>query len=497
MTIKLRDIVQEVVRLLRQESIPFTIQDLVYIAAAAVLDLTTLKPVLVKRFWLNSKYNKQRYYLPPEIRQVLSVWYKPSNASFLTGHNETPSKYFTVIGDPNWNGWDTKGELVWYVKSGSKASPKPYKVKFQTSPFNTTAGLGSGAELAWRSRTPTDAYPVPRQHRCAPYQPEDDFELGMGGWNGDIIIDNTFLYVDPEFDMSNTPPYQFDLLNGVVEGTIVEEDKGWIELEPIGATEAFFPSNALTDSPILDQRNHRAYGVFGNTLVIQYPIRKNGYKNIMIEAVCIFPENINCCVLDSDTGLNSRYLRLLVVMTLRRALEATIGQGAIDWITQLLKEEQMLLQAIPSEMEYLNQPMYGASILPYGSGKYEPSTKDHEDWDFVRLGYWKPTFRIQDFDLNTTATLPIDLASFPALIVYNDGTEFPTTAGVYQPHPFFRFIRLLIDQRRDFSDIVQILTPPSTAPYFPSPPQPTAQMGSNSVPIYPGLSYTSNFNPFV
>lgn len=486
-TLKIRDVVQEVIRLLRQENIPYTVQDLVYIVSAAALDLTNLKPVLVKRFWLNSKYNKQRYYLPPEIRQVLSVWYKPSNASFLTGHSSTPQKFFTVLGDPNWNGWDEKGELVWYVKSGGKASPKPYKVKFQTSPFNTTIGVGTGNSVAWRSKTPVDALPIPRQSTCAPYVSDDDFELGLGGWNGDITHDSTFLYVDPEFDMINVPPYEFDLLNDVVEGTIVEEDKGWIELEPIGATEAFFPSNALTDSPILDQRNHRAYGVFGTTLVIQYPIRKNGFRNIMVEAVCTFPEDINCCTLDTDTGLSTRYLRLLVVMSLRRVLEATIGQGAMDWIVQLLKEEQLLLQTIPSEMEYLNQPMYGASILPYGSGKYTPSTKDHEDWDFVRLGYWKPTFQVKDFDLNTLATLPFDLVSFPGVIVYNDGTEFPTIVGVYQPTPFLKFIRILIDRRKGFSDILEIRTPTTTSNYFPNPS--FAQMGSYNVPINPTLTY--------
>lgn len=487
MTIKLRDIVQEVVRLLRQESVPFTIQDLVYIAAAAVLDLTTLKPVLVKRFWLNSKYNKQRYYLPPEIRQVLSVWYKPSNASFVIGHNGLPFNYLNVVGEPGWNAWDEKGTLIWYVKGGQKASPRPYKVKYQTSPFITTIGVGSGEEaVSWRGRTPEDAYPIPRQHRCAPYQSDDDFELGLGGANGDLLIDTTFLYIDPNIDMDlYHPPYLFEPLTNTMEGTIVEEDKGWIELEPIGATEAYFPSNALTDSPILDQRNHRAYGVFGNTLVIQYPIRKNGYKNIMVEAVCVFPENINCCVLDSDTGLNSRYLRLLVVMTLRRVLEATVGQGAIDWITQLLKEEQVLLQTIPSEMEYLNQPMYGASILPYSANRYAPSTESHEEWDFVRLGYWKPTFRSEEFILTTTASLPLSLFSFPIQIVYSDNIVFETVAAVAQPHPFFKVMRILVDRRRSYDDIIKIRVPEVLSSFFPDPS--TVQMGSNAVPIYPEL----------
>lgn len=485
-TIKIKDIVNEVIRFLRQENIPFTVEDLVFIAAQSVLDLTTLKPVLVKRFWLNSKYNKQRYYLPPEIRQVLSVWYKPSNASFLIGHYGLPDNYFVVLGSPEWNGWDKKGTLVWFIKSGQGASPKPYKVKFQTSPFGTTIDIGSGNEaIAWRSRTPEDAFPIPRQHRCAPYRSDDDFELGLGGENGDLLIDTTFLYIHPSFDVElNHPPYQFDPIEGIVEGTIVEEDNGWIELEPIGATEAYFPSNALTDSPVLS--NDRGYGVFGNVLVIQYPIRKNGFRNIMVEAVCVFPEQLRCCTLQTDTGISTRYLRLLIVMTLRRVLESTIGQGGMEWILQLLKEEQLLLETVPTEMSYLNQPMYGASILPYGTKRYMPSTENHEEWDFVRLGYWKPTYRSEEFMLSTTANLPSSTYAFPIQIVYNDKKVFNTVGGVRQTNPFTKWMKMIVDKRRSYNDNVEIRVPKEVSSFFPD--GSYVVMGGNNVPItYPLL----------
>lgn len=490
MTLFLRDVVAEVSRMLRTENIPYSVQDLLLIAAGATSDLTNLKPVLIKRFWLNSKMHKQRYALPPEVRQVLSVWYKPANASFVV-NTQTNPKRFVVVGTPEWAGWDEKGTLVWYIKSGGLSSPKPYKVKFQTSPFNTTAGSAGSALMEdldnlWRGRTPRDGEGVPYRLRCAALNMADDFERSIGAFNADQIIDYFPLYVDPEFNMSYAPTYDFYNYRG----TIVEEDKGWIELEPVGATEAFFPSNALTDSPVLE--NQRCYGVFGNQLVIQYPIEKHGYKNIMVEAVCHFALDRLCCNLDTDTGLNPRYLRLLVVMTLRRALEATLGQAAIDWITQLLKEEQQLLQLIPSEIEYLNQVGYGASILPYSANKYKPSTENHEEWDFQRLGYWSGVFRRKSYALQNAINVPVETLYMPAIVEFTENRKQDTIVGVKKITPFFDELFVLLNITIPENEIVRIRVPQKYSAMFPT--NTSILVGSTNIPVVANINLEEERN---
>lgn len=480
MTIKIRDIVSEVVRLLRAENIPFSVQDIVMVASGAVSDLTNLKPVLVRRFWFNSKLYKQRYWLPPEVRQVLSVWYKPANASFVVGTQDNP-KAFLVVGDSNWAGWDDKGELVWYVKSGQLASPKPYKVKFSKTAFTTTSSLEKTAvdfNNLWRSRPPKDAEGIPFRTRCGGFVDADDFERSIGGYTGDAFPPYYLLYIDPQFDIIyQSPPFDFFAF----EGTIVEEDKGWIELEPIGS-EAYFPSNALTDSPVLE--NLRGYGVFGNVLVIQYPIRKHGYKNIMVEAVCHFPIDIECVSLDTDTGLNPRFLRLLVVMTLRRVLEATVGSAASDWIGQLIAEESRLMEGIPSEVHYINQSGYGASILPYRAGHYKPSTENHEEWDFQRLGYWKPSFRWRSFIHNNPTTFSSSWQYMPVVVHLKDGGKQDTVAGVRQVG-MLKEMSFLWNMGIKGDEVLEIHVPERYLLWFPI--TATVRIDGYDIPVRPSL----------
>lgn len=489
MRLTFEDIIREVERLLRIENVPYTFYDLMAITYGAVSDLTTLKPVLVKRYWLNSKINKQRYLLPPDVRQVLNVWYKPANASFLreTGTDMSGNKYFRVVGSSDWQGWSKKGELKWFVKSGGKSSPYPYTVKFSTSPFSATIGFGgmdneTDSTPLWRGRVPKNGDFVPPRFMGEPYRSDDDFELGMGDFLGDAFTSGIYLYVDPQYDLTNAPPSDYYL----EEGTILEENESWVELEPIGS-EATFPSNALTDSPILDQTNNRAYAVYGRELVLQFPAKKHGFRNILVEAVCTFNRPLRFVKPETDTGINRLYLRLLVVMTLRRVLEATVGTGAIEWISQLLREEAALLQTIPSELEHINQPTYGASILPYrGTRTTEAQSKYHTEWDMHRLGYWRPVFRFRNFVLNNALSVPTEGVLSPCKIVFNDGKVQDTVCRLLKISPTLDEFHTLLNVSLEQGNVVRVRLPQKLSPHIQG--TTVVVIGSNNIPVEADIS---------
>ncbi|GIV86556.1 MAG: hypothetical protein KatS3mg054_0585 [Chloroflexus sp.] len=496
MRLTFEDIIREVERLLRTENVPYTAYDLMSITYGAVSDLTTLKPVLIKRYWFNSKINKQRYLLPPDVRQVLNVWYKPANASFLleSGVDINGNKYFAVLGSSNWQGWSQKGKLKWVVREGGRASPYPYSVLFSLQPFNTTIGTGGagadeGFSPLWRGRVPRNGDFTPLRYVGEPYRPDDDFELGMGNFSGDLFTESVYLYIDPQFDLTDAPPSNFFL----EEGTIIEELEDWVELEPIGS-EASFPSNALTDSPILDQMNNRAYAVYGRELVLQFPVKKHGFRNILVEAVCSFNRPLRFVKPETDTGINRRYLRLLVVMTLRRVLEATVGTGAIEWISQLLREEATLLETIPSEIEYLNQPTYGASILPYRGSRHQeprgltPPEKhlQHYEWDIHRLGYWRPIFRFRNYLLENALAIPTEGVNAPCKVEFADGKVQETYCRLVKVSPFLDEFHILLNVSLGEGNIVRIRLPQRFNIYLQ--PTTTVLIGSNNIPIQANIT---------
>ena len=306
------DIVRSVKVMLRTENLPLTDEEIAYIAAEVLGDLSVEFDIIVGNEVLSTTRATQRYALSEQTKRVLAVLWQPSAVGTITdlttdGGGNVLRLYNSF--NPNQfssNGWAHRG---FFYLVNSRQKEWAYRLVVE----------GGVEYLELATPAPVSEFPTP------PFDVKESADWVM-------------LY-----PVGVQESIQVGLTNNLQEFVMphTDSDPVWLNPEQLG-----FPIQSRQyRTPENFVKENLGWGVYVidgvPNLELKFFQPKTGLNNLIVRAV----RYADISGLDPMTivvPLPTAYRQLLSVATTRRVLASFMGNEVSDWVQMLMAEERQL-----------------------------------------------------------------------------------------------------------------------------------------------------------
>ena len=325
MTIReLRDAVR---RNLRTENLPITDAQIDDFIMEVIADLSEDYDLLTHMYSFDTRRDIFSYRLPPEVKRVLYVFYRPSATATFSLITDINGNEITVRENLLNRGWNPRGTFRW--RYNGRTYFADYEIiddrRLRFIPYSSSDGNVEPPQMN-----------TPNRRRRPFYIRKRSVERWAKQRGS-----NALPY--PERDLY--PPYTEIVFRPFSADTItISEEADWVQVHPTTPAELGVMGGEFLGIP--NENYVFSTDRFEGVYRLWFMADKDGENNLMVYTINRFtiPNTYDPNAFTVPEQM--RYRRLIVVIAVKRILTAFMGEEAMSWINLLTSEETLLRKAV-------------------------------------------------------------------------------------------------------------------------------------------------------